>query len=152
MIHLYLYMLLLVLSILIIWVRRYLLSLSTIKLQPLIVDKYLWWASLVDQTVKNPPAVQTWVRSLGGGGEDPLENGMATHPSNLAWRIPWAEEPGRLQSMGSWRVGHSWAANTHTDTLSTMPILCFPSKLSFTDFSIHWYILPAIINTVAFTW
>ena len=93
MIHLYLYMLLLVLSILIIWVRRYLLSLSTIKLQPLIVDKYLWWASLVDQTVNNPPAVQTWVRSLGGGGEDPLENGMATHPSNLAWRIPWAEEP-----------------------------------------------------------
>ena len=49
--------------------------------------------------VKNPPAVQeTWVRSL--GWEDPLEKGMATHSSILAWRIPWTEEPGMLQSMG----------------------------------------------------
>ena len=52
------------------------------------------------QTVKNPPAVQeTLVRSL--GGEDPLENGTATHSSILAWRTPWTEESGRLQSMGS---------------------------------------------------
>ena len=51
------------------------------------------------QTVKNPPAMQeTWVQSL--GGEDLLEKGMATHPSILAWRIPWTEEPGGLQSMG----------------------------------------------------
>ena len=57
-------------------------------------------------TVKNPPAKQeTWVQSL-GGEEDPLEKGMATHPSNLAWKIPWTEESGRLQSMGSQRVGH----------------------------------------------
>ena len=57
------------------------------------------------QTVKNLPAIQkTWVRSL--GGEDPLEKGMATHSSILGWRIPWTEEPGRLQSMGSQRVGH----------------------------------------------
>jgi len=56
--------------------------------------------------VKNPPAVQeTWVRSL--GWEDPLEEGMATHSNILAWRIPWTEEVGGLQSMGSQRVGHS---------------------------------------------
>ena len=52
-------------------------------------------ASLVAQLVKNPPAMQeTWVRSL--GREDPLEKGMATHSSLLAWRIPWTEEPGGL--------------------------------------------------------
>ena len=49
--------------------------------------------------VKNPPAIQEpWIHSL--GWEDPLEKGMATHSSILAWRIPWTEEPGRLQSMG----------------------------------------------------
>ena len=49
--------------------------------------------------VKNPPAArETWVRSL--GWEDPVEESMATHPSILAWRIPWTEEPGGLQSMG----------------------------------------------------
>ena len=57
------------------------------------------------QTVKNPPAMQeTWVPSL--GQEDPLEEGTATHSSILAWRIPWTEEPGGLQSVGSQRVGH----------------------------------------------
>ena len=62
-------------------------------------------ASQVTQTVKNLPAMQeTWVRSL--GQEDPLEKGLATHSSILAWRIPWTEELGRLQSMGSQRVGH----------------------------------------------
>ena len=56
-------------------------------------------ASLVAQTVKNLPAKQeTWVQSL--GWEDALEKGMATHSSIRAWRIPWTEEPGRLQSMG----------------------------------------------------
>ena len=55
------------------------------------------------QTVKNPPAMQeTWVQSL--GGEDLLEKGMAIHSSILAWRIPWTEERGGLQSMGSQRV------------------------------------------------
>ena len=54
--------------------------------------------------VKNPPAMwASWVRSL--GWEDPLEEGMATRSSILAWRIPWTEEPGALQSMGSQRVG-----------------------------------------------
>ena len=60
----------------------------------------LGWASLVAQMVKNLPAIQeTWVRFL--GQEDPLKKGMATHSSIFAWEIPWAEEPGRLQSMGS---------------------------------------------------
>ena len=55
--------------------------------------------SLVAQLVENLPAVQeTWVQSL--GREEPLEEGMATHSSTLAWRISWMEEPGRLQSMG----------------------------------------------------
>ena len=63
-------------------------------------------ASPVAQWVKNPPAVQeTQVRSL--GGEDSQEKGMETHSSFLAWRIPWAEEPGGLRSMGSQRVKHS---------------------------------------------
>ena len=57
------------------------------------------------QTVKNLPALwETQVRSL--GGEDPLEKEMETHSSILAWRIPWPEEPGGLQSMGSQRIGH----------------------------------------------
>ena len=56
--------------------------------------------------VKNPPAIQeTWVRSL--CGEDPLEEGMATYSSILAWRTPWTEEPGGLQSMELQRVGHN---------------------------------------------
>ena len=57
------------------------------------------------QRLKRLPAMQeTWVRSL--GWEDPLEKEMATHSSTLAWRIPWVEEPGGLQSMGLQRVGH----------------------------------------------
>ena len=62
-------------------------------------------ASLVAQTVKRLPVVpETWVRSL--GWEDPLEKEMATLSSILAWRIPWTEEPGGLQSTESQRVGH----------------------------------------------
>ena len=73
-------------------------------------------ATQVALVVKNPPAnagdardgsckrQETWVRSL--SQEDPLEEGMATHSSILAWRIPWTEEPGGLQSAGSQRVGH----------------------------------------------
>ena len=62
-------------------------------------------ASLVAQRLKHLPGMgETWVRSL--GREDPLEKEMATHSSTLAWRIPWREKPGRLQSTGSQRVGH----------------------------------------------
>ena len=66
----------------------------------------LWLrASLVAQRLKRLPAMQeTWVRSL--GREDPLEKEMATHSSTLAWRTPWTEELGGLQSTGSPRVGH----------------------------------------------
>ena len=65
----------------------------------------VYGTSLVAQTVKNLPAMQeTQFRSL--GWEDPLEEGMATHSSILAWRIPWTEEPGGLQSMGYQRVEH----------------------------------------------
>ena len=61
--------------------------------------------SPVAQMVKCLPTTrETWVRSL--GWEDLLEKEMATHSSTVAWKIPWMEEPGRLQSMGSHRVGH----------------------------------------------
>ena len=57
-------------------------------------------ASMVTETVKNPPSMkETWVQSL--GQEDPLEKAVATHSSVPAWEIPWTEEPGGLQSMGS---------------------------------------------------
>ena len=57
------------------------------------------------QREKNPPAMQeTWVQTL--GWEDPLEEGMTAHSNILAWRIPWTEEPGGLQSMGLQRVRH----------------------------------------------
>jgi len=60
----------------------------------------------VTQMVKNLSAMQeTWVRSL--GQEESLEKGMVTHSSILAWRLPWTEEPGGLQSMGSQRVRHN---------------------------------------------
>ena len=65
------------------------------------------WVSLMAQMVKLLPAMQeTWVPSL--GQEDPLEKEMATYSSTLAWKIPWTEKPGRLQSMESQRVGHDW--------------------------------------------
>ena len=64
-----------------------------------------FWASLVAQMVKRLSAMQeTRVQSL--GWEDPLEKEMVTHSSILAWKFPWTEEPGRLQSMGSQRVGY----------------------------------------------
>ena len=63
-------------------------------------------ASLMAQRLKCLPTMwETWVRSL--GWEDPLEKEMATHSSILAWRIPWMEEPGGLQSTGSQRIGHN---------------------------------------------
>ena len=79
------------------------------------------WASQEAQWVRNLPAMQemqeTQIRSL--GGEDPLEEGMATHSNIIAWRIPWTEEPGRLQSMGSQRVRHDWSNWACTFSISS---------------------------------
>ena len=78
----------------------------------------IYWASVIAQSVKNPPAMQeTQIRSL--SWEDPLEKKMATHSRILAWRIPWTEEPGGLQSIGSRRVRHGWAE------LVTLSLLVF---------------------------
>ena len=75
---------------------------------------------------------ETQIRSL--GQEDPLEKQMAIHSSILAWEIPWTEEPGRVQSMGSQRVGHDRGTNTHTHTHTHTRrqadiISCFDSHL-----------------------
>ena len=80
-------------------------------------------ASLVAQRLKRLPATwETWVRSL--GWEDPLEKEMATHCSILAWRIPWTEEPGRLQSMGSQgRTRLSDFTFTFTDGWESPPLI-----------------------------
>ena len=103
------------------------------------------WASLVAQRVKRLPAMQeTWVWSL--DQEDPLEKEMATHSSIFAWRILWTEKPGRLQSMGSQRVGHDWATSLHSrfieavrDSLGkTLRMSCYLRKITvflFTIFS-----------------
>ena len=68
------------------------------------------------QRLKRLPGIQeTWVRSL--GRKDPLEEEMATYTSIIAWRIPWREEPGRLQSMGLQRVGHGGATSLSLSAL-----------------------------------
>ena len=73
-------------------------------------DRVAEWASLVAQMVMRLPAMwETWVQSP--CRENPLEEEVATHSSTLAWKIPWMEEPGRLQSMGLQRVRHDWAAS-----------------------------------------
>ena len=87
---------------------------------------------------------KTWVQSV--GREDPLEKGMATHASILAWRIPWTEEPGRLQSLGSQRVRHNWSNWTYTNlgnssslsihrvmsTMGTVMVTCWD------DWTVNW--------------
>ena len=71
---------------------------------------------------------ETWVQSL--GREDPLEKGMATYSSILAWRIPWTEELGGLQSMGWQRVGHDWASITKRVSCSWLDSLLWCSTIS----------------------
>ena len=98
---------------------------------------------------------QTWVWSL--GREDPLEKGMATHYSILAWRIPWTEEPGGVQSMGSHRVGHNRAANTNTIPVYTYwskaaqscPTLCNHRDCSLPGSSIHGIFQARVLEWVA---
>ena len=78
--------------------------------------------SLVAQAVKHLPSMQeTWVQSL--GQEDPLEKEMATHSSILASKIPQTEEPSRLQSTGSQRVGHDWVTSLHFTSLQVQYIV-----------------------------
>ena len=90
------------------------------------LSKVVIGASLVAQKVKNLPAMRkTQVRSL--GREDPLEKRMATHSSILAWRTLWTKEPGGLQSVGSQRVRHDWAANTFT-------LFTFKAKVTWVSF------------------
>ena len=84
------------------------------------------WDAMVAQMVKNPPAMQEiQVHSL--GWEDPLEKGMATHTSILAWRIPWTEESERVQSLGSQRVRHDWATKTVSLWDAVFSKISFPS-------------------------
>ena len=72
--------------------------------------------------VKRLPAMrETWVQSL--GREDPLEKEMATHSGTLAWKFPWTEEPGRLQSMGSQRVRHTGQLHYVTNLIYKSPTL-----------------------------
>ena len=82
----------------------------------------LQWASQVAQMVKNLPVMQeTWVWFQ--SQEDLLEKGMATHSSILAWRISWREDSGGFQFMGLQSVGHYWATNTFTTSLTTITLL-----------------------------
>ena len=92
-----------------------------------------WWLS-----VRNTPAVQeTWVRSL--GREDPLEEDTATHSSILAWRIPWREEPGGLQSMGLQRVGYDLATKQQQPVILDSLVFCFGSvSLVFLELFLQW--------------
>ena len=95
------------------WLRWYIVMCfsSQLKKKKTAGKKPLNWASLVAQRLKHLPGMrESQVQSL--GQEDLLEKEMATHSSTLAWRIPWREEPGRLPSMGSQRVGH-WATSLH---------------------------------------
>ena len=117
-----------------VWVMIYTLTyVHTPFLQGLLSNR----ASLV-QMVKNLPAVRkTWVQPP--SQEDHLEKKMATHSSILAWRIPWAEEPGRLQSMGSQRIEHNWATNTF---IPTRPIYQQVSKWQRLLHIFLWAIFP----------
>ena len=104
----------------------------------------------IAQVVTNLPAMQeTWLWSL--GQEDTLEKGMATHFSILAWRIPWTEEPGRLHSVGSQRVGHDWATNTticfrHSDWVVWL------SRVVIMTFSIWSFYILGFKTMYVLTW
>ena len=118
-------------------------------------------ASLVAQMVKHLAAMwKTQVQSLGQA--DPLEKEMATHSSTLAWKIPCTEDPGRLQSMWSQRIGHDWATSLslykymhisdslgHEDSLAWFPFLWMPMPFRVylelcpgSKLTCHWYSEP----------
>ena len=88
------------------------------------------WASLVAQLVKDLPAVQeTWIQFL--GQEDPLEKEMTIRSSILAWRMPWTEEPGRLQFMGSQRIGHDRTLHFTLDVGQLFTICCYTQRTGY---------------------
>ena len=118
------------------------------------------WASLVAQRLKRLPAMwETWVRSL--GREDPLEKEMATHSSILAWRIPWVEEPGGLQSTGSKRIGHDWVTSPSLSIYSELEITGHNQHhfwkdtigsnvyIYFESFSVKYWLLPLLTESLA---
>ena len=130
-------------------------------------------ASLVVQMVKHLAAMwKTWVWSL--DQEDPLEKEMATHSSTLAWKIPWTEESGRLQSMGSQRTGHDWEPSLslykylhisdslgHENSLAWFPFLWMPMPFTVylelcpgSKLTCHWYSEPTLVIEIilSLTW
>ena len=143
-------------------------------------SEYQWIeASLVAQRVKRLPATrETWVWSL--GWEYPLEKEMATHSSTLAWKIPWMEKSGRLQSMGSQKVRHDWTTllyklkiflfliwpllkrmweNTHLESwifLQLFIYTCYsvskPIRFSFSFYYWHLVVSATIFVSARFSW
>ena len=105
---------------------------------------------LMAQTVKNlPPMQETRVWSL--GWEDTLEEGMVTHSSILAWRIPWTEESRGLQSIGLQRVGHDWSDLAHTWVRNTSLKMPKKIKTSSTGHLSHWIVIKALSQAEGYT-
>ena len=112
-----------------IYMKRWIFTkLTVITVNAIIMLYTLTWASLVAQRLKRLPGMRE-TRAWSLGREDPLEKEIAPHSSTLACRIPWREEPGRLQSMGSQRVGHDWATSLHTLTYTGLYVNCISIKL-----------------------
>ena len=117
-----------------------------LKTRRVVASPYVFWGYPSGSAVKNPAMQETQVWSL--GWKDLLEEEMATHSSILTWRIPWTEEPGRLQCMGSQRIGHDCSDWAHTHTYvytrtymygavaSPHPLLPWP-HLAATLFHLH---------------
>ena len=99
------------------------------------------WAFLVAQMVKNLPAMwKTWVWPL--GWEDPVNVGMATHSSILAWNIPWTEDSGGLQTMGLQRVRHDWETKNSTDSCVYQYFITFYCWVLFHGMDVLEFVYP----------
>ena len=97
-------------------------SINEIKFLLLSWKHYQFKSSIIWNVKHLSTMRETWFRSLGWG--DPLEKEMAIYSRTIAWKIPWTEEPGRLQSMGSQRVGHDWATSLHFTSLRDPDLGC----------------------------
>ena len=123
----------------------------TIKIMTVFLYYIVFWASLVAQRLEHLPAMQeTWVWSL--GREDPLEKEMATHSSILAWRIPWTEELGGVQSTGSQRVRLDWATSLALFTFMHWRRKWQPTPVFLPGESQGWGSLVAAIYGVTQSW